>query len=67
VSVRHPNVSVRLTGQDGNIFSIIGRVNQALRRAGVSSEERSRFSAEIMESRDYNEALRRVMTWVEVS
>ena len=30
-------VDVRLSGTDGNVFSILGKVSTALRRAGVSS------------------------------
>lgn len=38
-SVKYPNVSVRLIGEDGNAFSIMGRVAQAMRRAKISEAE----------------------------
>ena len=30
--------TVKLTGEDGNAFSIMGRIKQALRRAGADKE-----------------------------
>ncbi len=33
-SVQFPDVEVNLTGRDGNVFAIIGRVSSALKRAG---------------------------------
>ena len=32
-------IQCRLTGEDGNALSVVGRVKRALRRAGVSKEE----------------------------
>mgnify|MGYP000689054629 CR=1 FL=1 len=43
-----PNVKVRLSGQDGNALSIIGRVTAALRRAGATTEQQEAFAAEAM-------------------
>ena len=64
--VRYPNVTVELVGQDGNAFAILGRVRQALRRAGVSREEQDAFTAEAT-SGDYNDLLATCMRWVDVS
>jgi hypothetical protein len=64
--VRYPNVTVPMAGQDGNVFAVIGRVNKALRRAGVSAAEISEFTAEAT-SGDYDNALMTVMRWVDVS
>jgi hypothetical protein len=33
-TVKFPGVTVPMVGQDGNVFSIIGRVKKALERAG---------------------------------
>ena len=63
---KYPGVSVQLTGEDGNAFFIIGRVRQALRRAGVPIEEVDQFSNEAM-SGDYDNVLRTAMRWVEVA
>jgi hypothetical protein len=32
---KYPDVSVRLVGEDGNAFAIMGRVSAALRDAGI--------------------------------
>ena len=60
---KHPDVTVNLVGEDGNAFAILGRVEQALRRAGVDKDERKAFQDEATES-DYNHLLQTVMAWV---
>jgi len=44
--VKFPNVQVRLVGEDGNAFAILGRVQKALKRGGASAEEVSEFFKE---------------------
>ncbi len=63
MSVKYPNVSVKLVGEDGNAFSILGRVSSALRSAGVSKEECDLFQKEAT-SGDYSHLLGVVMDWV---
>ena len=36
IDIRPPEITVQLTGKDGNAFMIIGLVQRALRDAGVS-------------------------------
>ena len=62
---KYPDVTVQLTGEDGNAMSIIGRVSRALSRAGVSPEEEKRFQTEAM-SGDYDNVLATAMKWVDV-
>ena len=62
---RYPDINVKLVGQDGNAFFIIGRVRQALRREGVDEATVEAFSEEAM-SGDYDNVLRTAMRWVEV-
>lgn len=62
---RHPDIRFQLTGEDGNAFMIIGLVQRALRDAGVSEEEVSRFCAEAT-SRYYTYVLATCMRWVDV-
>ena len=64
-NVRYPNVTVPLVGEDGNAFAILGRVQRALRKAGVPKEEIDAFIKEAM-SGDYDALLATVMRWVEV-
>ncbi|EAL1177694.1 hypothetical protein ACOW5Y_000150 [Campylobacter coli] len=61
--MKYPNVYVKLVGEDGNAFSILARVNNALKKAGVSKEEISQFQKEAMSS-DYNHLLNVVQDWV---
>lgn len=63
---KYPDVTVQLTGEDGNAFFIIGRVSQALRRAGVDNDEIEAFRKEAM-SGDYDNVLRTAMRWVETA
>ena len=63
---RYSEIEVELTGQDGNAFAVVAKVMHALRRNGVSIEERDEFVDEAM-SGDYDHLLRTAMAWVEVS
>lgn len=62
---KYPHINVQMAGQDGNAFSILGRVRSALRRERVPAEEISRFCDEAM-SGDYDHLLATVMAWVDV-
>jgi hypothetical protein len=64
VAVRYPDISVSLSGEDGNAFGILGRVTKALRRAGVPKDEIDEFYAEATAG-DYDHLLQTVMRWVE--
>ena len=44
----HSNVTVELSGQDGNAFAIIGRCMAAARKTGLSREEVEEFRTEAM-------------------
>lgn len=59
------DVCVQLTGQDGNVFSIIGRVSKALKKAG-ENEAANEFINAAMDCEDYNAVLRLCMETVEV-
>lgn len=62
---KYPEITVRLVGEDGNAFSIMGRVSEALKRGGVSKEEREEYFAESTAG-DYDHLLRTAMAWVTV-
>ncbi len=64
--MKYPDVHVKLVGEDGNAFAILGRVMKALRKAGVPKEERDKFNAEAT-SGDYDFLLMTVQKWVDVS
>lgn len=63
--VKHPEVVVQLTGEDGNAFFMVGRTQAALKRSGVSNEECTEFFNEAL-SGDYDHVLRTIMSWVTV-
>tara|TARA_B110000285_G_scaffold174575_1_gene195774 strand:+ start:148 stop:381 length:234 start_codon:yes stop_codon:yes gene_type:complete len=66
VMSKYPDVQVDLVGEDGNAMAIMARVSSALRRAGVSREERDAYY-EQSTSGDYDNVLRVAMEWVEVN
>jgi hypothetical protein len=41
-----PDMTVQLTGTDGNAFAVLGRARRALREGGVDEEEVSEFIEE---------------------
>lgn len=63
---KYPNISVELSGKDGNAFAIMAHVGKALKRNDVPQEEVEQFYAESM-SGDYDHLLRTAMRWVKVS
>ncbi len=63
---KYPEVTVELTGTDGNAFSILARVSNALKRAGVDKTERDAFYNEATAG-DYDALLRTAMRWVNVN
>jgi hypothetical protein len=62
---KYPNITVQLTGNDGNAFAIMGAVKTALRRGGVSKEEQDLYIEEST-SGDYDNLLVTAMKWVDV-
>ena len=63
---KYDNINVDLIGQDGNAFAILGAVTKAMRRAGLSQEERDLYTKEAT-SGDYNHLIATTMDWVEVN
>ncbi len=62
--IRHPEITVQLTGTDGNAYAVLGAVQKALRRAG-HGDEVAAFLAEAT-SGDYHHLLATCMRWVTV-
>ena len=57
--------SVKLIGEDGNIFSILGRVSRTLKEDG-KEEQAKEVSERVMASSSYGEALQIIKEYVEV-
>lgn len=63
---RFPDITVQLTGEDGNAFVIVTRIAGALRRGGATQEEVDEFIHEAT-SGDYDNVLATVQRWVDVA
>ena len=62
---KYPDIKVRLVGEDGNAYAILGRMKGALRRGGVTGEEIRKFQDEAT-SGDYDHLLATCAEWVDV-
>ena len=62
---KYPDITVQLTGKDGNAFNILGICLQAIRQTGLSQEEHNAFYAEAT-SGNYDRLLATCMEWFEV-
>lgn len=62
----YPEIEVKLLGEDGNGFMIVGRVRRALERARVPGHIVDEFTEEAT-SGDYDHLLQTAMRWVEVT
>ena len=60
------DVEVKLTGTDGNVFALMGKVAKALRRAG-HPDLADEFTKKVFQSGSYDESLRIMMEYVDVS
>lgn len=57
--------SVQIVGEDGNVFSIIGRVRKALKRAG-QADKAEEFTTRATSAGSYDEVLGMLDDYVEV-
>ncbi len=62
---KYPDITVTLTGQDGNAFAVLGRCREAARDAGLSDDEITAFMDEAMVG-DYDHLLQTAMSWFEI-
>ena len=63
----YPEIEVELSGEDGNIFSIMGKIQRAMRKNKVPNEEQKAFFNEVTSSDSYDQALQVCMKYVSVS
>ena len=59
-------VKVRLMGQDGNVFNLLGICVRALKKAGQDAAAKE-LAEKVMASDSYDSALQLMMTYVDVS
>lgn len=62
---KYPDVEVQLTGEDGNAFAILGRIQKAMHRAGIPNTEYRAFELEAI-SGNYDNLLNTARKWVTV-
>lgn len=60
------NVTVQLSGNDGNAFAVMGAVKSALKKSGASKKEIEQYLVDSM-SGDYDNLLRVATDWVKVA
>jgi hypothetical protein len=63
---KYPEIQVRLCGEDGNAFSIIGRCIKAMRAAGLPAGPIAAFQVEAT-SGDYDNVRQTAMRWFDVT
>ena len=63
-SVRYPDINIPLVGEDGNAFSILGKVSRTMKRKGIY-DQWDEFRTEAT-SGDYDNLLLTVMRWFSV-
>jgi hypothetical protein len=64
-TVKYPQITVKLIGQDGNAFAILGAVKKAMVHHKVPDADQVLFMDEAT-SGDYNHLLATCMVWVTV-
>ena len=63
---KYPDITVELTGHDGNAFSVIGRCIKAMRAAGLAAGPIAAFQIEAT-SGDYDGLLQTCLRWFDVA
>ncbi len=63
--IKYPDIEVKLIGEDGNAFAIMGRVQRALKDNGVPKEEINEYLDE-SKSGDYDNLIVTATRWVSV-
>lgn len=62
---KHPDVHVKLIGEDGNVFNLIAICKREMRAAGLTREEMNQFEQEVTAG-NYDGALRVMMEWFDI-
>jgi hypothetical protein len=62
---KYPEIEVQLSGEDGNVFSILGRMQTALRNYGLEELEVRNFMSEA-QSGNYDKLLQTCQKWVTI-
>jgi len=57
---------VKLIGEDGNVFNVIGRVSKTLKKYYGNKDVADEFRAKVLKAQSYDEVLQLVMEYVDV-
>lgn len=63
---KFPNVTVKLTDMDSNVYALMGATTQAMRRAKVPADEVDAFRDEALASESYDQVIQTIMRTVNV-
>lgn len=63
---KYPYIVVKLSGENGNIFNLIGVACIAMKSNGIDQLEVSDFTNDVFASKSYEEALKVIAGWVRV-
>ncbi len=66
MEIKYPDVTVVLTGTDGNAYAIMGAVKQALQKAGKDHKVIDAWFDDAKSSKNYDEVIQKVFQWVNV-
>jgi len=58
--------TVKLIGEDGNIFNLLGIVNRELRKQGLAEKGKELTEKVMKEAKSYGEALNLISEYVEI-
>lgn len=62
---KYPHITVQLTGENGNAFTLLGHTMRAMRKAGINKVAIADFVAEAV-SDDYNHLIQTIQKTVNV-
>ena len=63
--VKYPDVYVQLTGENGNIFNLLGITRRAMRDAGLPDSAFKELADEVKKQESYDMALATIMKYVD--
>jgi len=63
--MKHPNITVKLTGTDSNAFFILANCQKAAKKGGLSAQEINEFTEEAQNG-DYTHLLATCQEWFNI-
>jgi len=60
------DMEVKLVGEDGNIFNLMGIVSRQMKKHGHEDHRVEEFINDVTSSQSYDEALQKIAHWVKI-